>query len=198
MIGNCSLSAALTDSEEDLLDLFCRVENMPKEIIKDWLQGKITWRTVTEYYDHLEKLPIGPNIATLLGHSNLRAHVMGLSRSLNEDATKKDIDEMKEILKQALEIGYFGLSIDLLPFHKMTGTRFEGIPIPSQRASFGEYMQLASVVRKFGALLQATPNALHIHTVAFLLFLSTSFLSKRLKTTILASLDVKVCRYAPM
>lgn len=146
MIGNCSLSAALTDSEEDLLDLFCRVENMPKEIIKDWLQGKITWRTVTEYYDHLEKLPIGPNIATLLGHSNLRAHVMGLSRSLNEDATKKDIDEMKEILKQALEIGYFGLSIDLLPFHKMTGTRFEGIPIPSQRASFGEYMQLASVI----------------------------------------------------
>lgn len=54
---------------------------MPREIVQKWIKHKVNWKTVHEYYEHLDSLPIGPNIATLLGHSNLRAYVMGLERS---------------------------------------------------------------------------------------------------------------------
>jgi N-acyl-D-aspartate/D-glutamate deacylase len=54
---------------------------MPRSIVEKWIKDKVTWKNVKEYYNHLEELPLGPNVATFLGHSNIRAAVMGLERS---------------------------------------------------------------------------------------------------------------------
>lgn len=191
VMGNCSLSTAM-GSEEDLLGIFCRVENLPRDLMIKWLGGKITWRSLKEYYDHLETIPMGPNVASFLGHSNIRFEVMGMERSLNEHKpTADEIKKMQNHVRDAVDAGYLGMSIDLLPWHRMASAPYTGISIPSQQARAPEYHALASVLREKDAVLQATPNALNRATVLLLFALSAGFLKKPLKTTIVAALDVK-------
>src|SRR5262249_2819037 len=96
VMGNCSLSAAL-GTKKDILDLFCRVESLPREVLSKWLgdHAELPWRNVREYYDHLEKVPMGPNVASFIGHSNVRAHVMGMDRSLK--VSKAQGDEVRDM-----------------------------------------------------------------------------------------------------
>jgi N-acyl-D-aspartate/D-glutamate deacylase len=194
VMGNCSLSAAL-GSKTDILDLFCRVESLPREVLSKWLGDNMTWNGVREYYQHLESLPMGPNVASLIGHSNIRAGVMGLERSLSvEKAEPEEIRKMQGIVDEALEEGYLGLSIDMLPWHRLDGERFRGVSVPSQHAHPSEYRSLAQVVRRHGRVLQATPNALTRRTVAILGMLSTGVGRKPLRTTIVAAMDIKTDR----
>ncbi len=194
VMGNCSLSAAL-GKKKDILDLFCRVESLPRDVLSKWLGDDITWRGVREYYDHLDHLPLGPNVASLIGHSNVRAEVMGMERSLSVSKAEPDeIKSMQSIVDDALAEGYLGLSIDMLPWHRLDGEPFRGISVPSQHAHPSEYRSLADVVRQRDRILQATPNALTKSTVAILGMLSTGIGRKSLRTTIVAAMDVKTDR----
>lgn len=195
IIGNCSLSAAL-GKDTEIVDLFARVENIPAKVLSHWMLGNIKWNTVTEYYQHLETLPIGPNVATFLGHSNLRMHVMGLDRSfMQKDATEEELKKMESIVEEAMNAGYLGISIDMLPFHRWAGVyseKYLGLSVPSQRASKSEYYRLSDVVRKNNRVLQITPNAVDKTSFATILRLSQGgFFKKTLKTTIVAALDLK-------
>jgi len=195
VVGNCSLSIALGGGIEETLDLFCRVENMPRPILQDWLSGALTWLDVRGYLDHLRQLPIGPNVAAFLGHSSLRAHVMGLERSLFEARpNSSELAQMKEIVADATDAGYLGLSIDMLPWHRLDGEKFGGASVPSQRARLREYRALASVLRKKNGILQATPNAALPPTVLALAAMSAGLFRRALKTTVVAALDVKRSR----
>ena len=40
VMGNCSLSAAL-GTKKDILDLFCRVESLPRDVLGKWLGDDI-------------------------------------------------------------------------------------------------------------------------------------------------------------
>ncbi len=194
VMGNCSLSTAL-GSKKDILDLFCRVESLPREVLSRWLGESIPWKGVREYYAHLDSLPIGPNVASLLGHSDVRAHVMGMERSLKvAKAEPGEIGAMKKIVDEALDEGYLGLSIDMLPWHRLDGEPYCGISVPSQHAHPNEYRSLASVVRRRDRVLQATPNALTKSTVATLGMMSTGIGRKPLRTTIVAAMDMKTNR----
>ena len=77
VIGNCSLSAAL-GKDKDIVDLFCRVENIPAKVLSEWIIGNVKWSNAREYYEHLDTVPVGPNIASFIGHSNVRMDAMGL------------------------------------------------------------------------------------------------------------------------
>jgi len=195
IIGNCSLSAAL-GKDTEIVDLFARVENIPAKVLSHWMLGNIKWNSVTEYYQHLETLPIGPNVATFLGHSNLRMHVMGLDRSfMQKDASEEELKKMEAIVEEAMKAGYLGISIDMLPFHRWAGVyseKYLGLSVPSQRASKSEYYRLSDVVRKNNRVLQITPNAVDKTSFATILRLSQGgFFKKSLKTTIVAALDLK-------
>ncbi len=194
VMGNCSLSTAL-GSKKDLLDLFCRVESLPRDLLSRWLGPELTWRDVRTYYEHLDTLPLGPNVSSFIGHSSIRAHVMGMERSLSvAKASRDELTAMGKIVDEAMQAGYLGLSIDMLPWHRLDGEPFKGISVPSQHAHPSEYRSLADVVRRWGRVLQATPNALTKSTVAVLGMISTGVLRKPLKTTIVAAMDVKTNR----
>jgi N-acyl-D-aspartate/D-glutamate deacylase len=195
IIGNCSLSAAV-GKDEDIIDLFCRVENIPAKALSKWLIGNITWNNPTEYYQHLDTVPIGPNVASFIGHSNIRIAAMGVERSFTEKkATKDEIAKMQKLVDEAMHAGYLGLSIDMLPFHRWAGIynkNFTGVSVPSQQAAKSEYYQLADVLRKHNKVLQITPNA--VDKTSFLTILNLSrggFLKKNIRTTIVAALDLK-------
>ncbi len=194
VMGNCSLSTALGE-KKDLLDLFCRVESLPRDVLERWIGDEIPWNGVREYYDHLEKLPLGPNVATLLGHSNVRSHVMGMERSLKvRKPGTEEVRTMQRIVAEAIDEGYVGLSIDMLPWHRLDGDPFCGISVPSQHATAHEYRKLSEPVRQHDRILQATPNALTKSTVATLGMLSTGLGRKPLRTTIVAAMDIKTNR----
>ena len=51
-MGNCSLSAAI-GSKKNILDLFCRVESLPRDVLSQWLGDALDWSSVRDYYEHL-------------------------------------------------------------------------------------------------------------------------------------------------
>lgn len=159
LIGSCGLSFAVGEPE-DLADTFCRVEGIPRDDVLPMLERVLTWTTPAEYLDHLETLPLGPNVVSFLGHSAIRAHVMGLGRSVDERArpTPAELDRMVRLVDDALDAGYLGLSINTLPWDKLDGTRYRSRPTPSVFATWKEYRRLVGPVRERGAIFQAVPN----------------------------------------
>lgn len=194
VMGNCSISTAI-GRDEDMIDLFCRVENMPAQVLTDWIKDKITWNTISEYYDHLDTLALGPNVASFIGHSNIRIAAMGVDRSFKvAKATSQEKQIMENLLEEAMEAGYLGMSIDMLPFHRWAGifsTQHIGSSVPSQQAAVSEYKQLSHILRKYNRVLQATPNALDKTSALQLMSMSSGLLRQPLKTTIVAAMDLK-------
>ncbi len=187
VIGNCSLSIAV-GGRQTLADIFQRVETLSPVLIQKWLRSSLSWSTPDEYLAHLKQLPLGVNIAALFGHSALRAEVMGLERSLKERPTDTELEAMRRIAKQALGAGFAGISIDMVPWHMMSGD-YRGRTIPSQHADFREYEMLAEVCREYDAVFQVTPNPQRRRSLAEIYRMSLGLTRPPLRITILAALD---------
>jgi N-acyl-D-aspartate/D-glutamate deacylase len=76
MLGSCSLSTIQVDGTE-AGDLFGRVEAIPRENVIVAVDRHETWQTCDEYVHALEALPLGPNLAAFIGHSDMRTAAMG-------------------------------------------------------------------------------------------------------------------------
>lgn len=187
VMGNCSLSLAIGSAEE-LAAVFERVETLPRVLIQKWLRSSLSWQTPGQYIAHLKQLPLGPNVAALFGHSALRAHVMGLERSVKELATDTELDQMRRIAAGAIDAGLLGISIDMVPWHMMSGTH-RGRTIPSQHADLREYRMLAEVCRARDGVFQVTPNPQRSTSLLDILRLSLGLLRRPLRITVLAALD---------
>jgi N-acyl-D-aspartate/D-glutamate deacylase len=187
VMGNCSLSLTVGEPQ-DLADIFLRVENIPGALVRRWLRKAGTWNGPDEYFEHLAALPLGPNAAALLGHSALRAKVMGLERSLSALATDDELERMEDLAASAFEAGALGISVDMVPWHMMSG-RFAGRTVPSQHAGFGEYARLAELCRRHDRVFQVTPNPQKPWTIFFILWLALGVFREPLRVTILTALD---------
>jgi N-acyl-D-aspartate/D-glutamate deacylase len=201
VIGNCSLSVAIGEPQM-LADIFQRVETLSHKLIAKWLNKSVSWQTPAEYLQHLQTLPLGVNVAPLFGHSALRAHVMGLERSLKNQPSKFELKIMERIAADALEAGFIGISIDMFPWHRMSG-EFSGYSIPSQHAKFKEYAMLADVCRQRDLVFQVTPNIKRIGSFLEIFWMSLGVIRKPLRLTVLSALDAvhnrKMWRmFAPM
>ncbi|HVE82008.1 MAG TPA: amidohydrolase family protein [Myxococcales bacterium] len=196
MVGSCSLSLAL-GKPEDLADMFCRVEGIPYGTVRNLLERAKTWDSMPAYLDHLDAQPLGPHLASLAGHSAIRAHVMGLERSLQRDAvpTADELRRMERMLEEGLDAGYFGVSIQTLPWDKMGGSRaFRSRPLPSAFARWSEYRRLTRIVRRRGRIFQGVPNVTTKVNVVFFLLESAGIFRRPLKTTIISMMDVRANR----
>jgi N-acyl-D-aspartate/D-glutamate deacylase len=191
-MGSCGLSMVM-GPPESLSDMFTRVEGVPSEYIKPLLQRVKDWDSPTEYLQHLRNLPLGPNVAMFLGHSTLRSYVMGLKRSLthNEKPTKAELSRMDGLLREALDAGYMGLSVNMLTFDKMDGTEFRSRPTPSVYAGWGEYRHLFRTLRQQNRILQTIPNTANPATFFSFMLESAALGRKGLKTSMLAMIDGK-------
>src|SRR3954453_22732674 len=174
LLGNCSLSAVYADSD-DAADRFSRVEAVPREYVLGALEAKKTWTTPAEYVRALDDLPLGPNVSSLLGHSDLRTSVLGLERATTEgvEPTDAELDQMAELLDKALEAGLLGMSGMDAAIDKLDGDRFRSRALPSTFATWRERRRLIKVLRKRGRILQSAPDV-NIPVSALLFFLSSS------------------------
>jgi len=190
--GNCSLSA-VHSTPEDCADLFSRVEALPYRNVFETLKRHKDWTTAAEYVAELERRPLGPNVAAFLGHSDLRAHVMGLGRSVGQDRpAPAELRRMTALLTAALDCGFLGLSTMTSPFSRLDGERYRSARLPSTFASWREYRALHRVLRARGRILQSAPNtAMPLNTVLFLLASAGLRARRPLKTTLLTAIDPK-------
>ncbi|MEN3015629.1 MAG: amidohydrolase family protein [bacterium] len=119
--GNCGFSV-------------CPANKTKKEILKEASAYGITnipWKTINEYFKHLENTQIGINFGYLVGHGQIRAEVVGYS---NIKITEDHLKQMSYELEKALDDGAVGLSLGL-------------IYIPGRFASMDELVQLAKIVK---------------------------------------------------
>jgi N-acyl-D-aspartate/D-glutamate deacylase len=190
-IGSCSLSLCI-GTPEDLADMFSRVEAIPRKQVLPLLKKK-SWNTAREYADHINNLKLGPNVASFLGHSAIRAHVMGLGRSLTkgERPTKEEQRRMEYLLDEALDAGYLGLSINTLTWDKMDGERFRSRALPSTYARWSEINRFCNLLRKRGAVFQGVPNVSTKYNVLLFFKESIGLMRRKLKTTIISLMDVR-------
>ena len=192
LVGSCGLSFAVGDPT-DLADMFCRVEGVPRADVLPLLERIQDWDSPAGYLDHLDRQPLGPNVTSFLGHSAIRAHVMGLGRALDDTVEPSDdeLDRMAAMLDEALDAGYLGLSINTLPWDKMDGDRFRSLPTPSVFAPWSEYRRLGRVLRRRGAVFQGVPDISARWNVALFIAMASGIGRAPLKTSIISMMDVE-------
>lgn len=194
LLGNCSLSAVYADAE-DAADLFSRVEAVPRNFVLDALHAKKTWSTPAEYVSALDALPLGPNISSMLGHSDLRTAVLGLDRATTAGVVPSDaeLEQMSSLLEAGLDAGLLGLSGMDAAIDKLDGERFRSRALPSTFATWRERRRLITVLRRRGRLLQSAPNvAKPLEALNFFLASSGIFGRRRgVRMSLLVSADAK-------
>lgn len=190
--GSCSLSLAV-GTPEDLADQFSRVEAIPYDIVRTLLERAKRWNSHREYFAHLETLALGPNVASFVGHSAVRAHVLGMERSLDAAVrpSEAEYQAMEALVREGLDEGCVGLSIQTLPWDKVGGSRaVRSRPLPSTFSTWAEYRRLLRPVRERGLVFQGIPNvSTKVNIVLFLLESASFFFRKALKTTVISLMD---------
>ncbi len=101
-------------------------------------QGDITyeipWTKLREYLDHLAQKGISPNVASFVGATTIRIHVLGYE---DRAPTSKELDQMRSLVRDAMEEGALGVGSSL-------------IYAPAFYASTEELTALAEVAAKYG------------------------------------------------
>jgi N-acyl-D-aspartate/D-glutamate deacylase len=194
LLGNCSLSAIYSDAA-DAADLFSRVEAVPRKFVLGALDAKKTWSTAAEYVRALDDLPLGPNIGSLVGHSDLRTAVLGLGRATDDEVrpTDAELDRMATLLDEALDAGLLGMSGMDAAIDKLDGDRYRSRALPSTFATWRERRKLIAVLRRRSRILQSAPDVAHPLS-ALLFFLSSSRMFGRrrgVRMSLLVSADAK-------
>jgi N-acyl-D-amino-acid deacylase len=100
IIGNCGLSAAPM-SGASVGDL---------QALSMGIEIDITWKSMAEYLEHLQKTGMAVNIVPLIGHSNVRGSVMGYD---NVNLTTEQQVKMENLVDDAMEQGARGISTGL-------------------------------------------------------------------------------------
>ena len=190
LVGSCGLSFAM-GTPEDLADQFCRVEAVPYDTVLPLLEKVKDWETPAEYLDHLDALPLGPNVTALFGHSAVRAAVMGLGRSVDERArpTPAEQAEMEGHLDDALDAGYLGMSFNTLPWDKLDGERYLSRSTPSVYARWSEYRAFARRLRARDRVLQMVPDLQGRWNIPLIVGLSAGIRRAPLRTMVISLID---------
>ncbi|WP_303290447.1 amidohydrolase family protein [Marinobacter sp. SS5-14b] len=196
LVGSCSLSMICSDYE-DASDIFTRVETVPRERVLPILKAHKTWSTPKQWVEHIKQMPLGPNVVSFLGHSDLRVGVMGLSRATDLEIrpTEAEMQAMETHLKEALDQGFLGLSTMCLKWDKIDGDREWSKSLPSTYAQWAEIARLNKLVRQYNRVHQGAPNAATPLQILQYVRECLGWLRRPLKTTLISQMDLKGSAY---
>ncbi|OCB13532.1 hypothetical protein A5717_13765 [Mycolicibacterium porcinum] len=199
MLGSCSLSTVHVGGV-DAGDLFGRVEAIPRDQVIAAVDDNKTWSDCNGYVTALESLPLGPNIAAFIGHSDMRTAVMGLDRATRDDErpTASEQARMEQMLQEALDAGFVGMSSQQLLFDKIDGDTCRSRTLPSTYAKPRELRRLKSMLRRSGRVLQSGPDIQNPLNLVSQLAQSLGLFRNNLKTSLLSAADIKANPYSIM
>ncbi|HEX3726374.1 MAG TPA: D-aminoacylase [Pirellulales bacterium] len=86
---------------------------MKKEIIERQADIKydVTWTTLGEYLEHLEKRGVACNVASFVGATTVRIHALGYE---DRRATVAELDDMRRLVREAMQQGALGVGSSLI------------------------------------------------------------------------------------
>src|SRR5690606_3168453 len=93
----------------------------------------ITWTGLAEYLQELERRGISTNVASFIGATTLREHVIGLE---DRAPTPEELERMRVLVRQEMEAGALGIGSSL-------------IYAPAIYASPGELIELCKLVAEY-------------------------------------------------
>jgi len=143
IIGNCSLALAPVrhGMEERLMEFLSYVEAIPMESLRT---VNVDWETIAEYMDTLDRR-LGVNVGTLIGHTAVRHYVMG-RESQGRAATVREIEAMRDVVRDGILAGALGISVDRNKGHYDP----HGVQIPGLWADEDEIFALGDVLAEMG------------------------------------------------
>ena len=155
VMGNCGFSVAPTRPEhrETIVRTLENVEGMTVAALQAGLGEEWPFATFPEYLDAVEGLGTAINVGALIGHTALRTWVMG-EDATEREATPGEVDDMRRIVREAMEAGALGFATSKAPTH----VGYQGRPVPSRAAATEEILALAGELRRAGrgGVVQAT------------------------------------------
>ncbi|WP_342801154.1 amidohydrolase family protein [Nocardia sp. No.11] len=192
LLGSCSLSTVHVDGEI-AGDLFGRVEAIPRPHVVRAVEETKSWHSAAEYAAALDTLPLGPNVASFIGHSDIRSAVMGLDRATRKDVEPSDIElaAMATKLTEALDAGFVGMSSQRLLFDKLDGEMCRSRTLPSTYSTRAERKTLNTILRTRGRALQGGPDVNRADTMIAMAASSIGLWRKPLKVSLLSAADIK-------
>jgi N-acyl-D-amino-acid deacylase len=96
----------------------------------------LDWYSLADYFRHFERTKSAINLGTFVGAGGVRNFVIG---SDNRPVTPAELEQMRQLVAQAMEQGAFGLSSALQY-------------VPDTFASTDEIVELAKVARQYGGV----------------------------------------------
>jgi N-acyl-D-amino-acid deacylase len=96
----------------------------------------LTWSTMNEYIERLERLQLYCNVVPLIGHGNVRGSVLGYE---NRQPLPEEMERMKQLVRDGMDAGAWGLSSGL--FYP-----------PGVYAAAEEIISLAAIVSACGGI----------------------------------------------
>lgn len=128
VIGNCGNSAApLSDRN---------IVNARAALRANYPDLEVEWCSLSDYLDVLADGGTSINVIPLVGQGTVRGAVMGYE---DRTPTAEELDQMRQLVAQAMEDGAFGMSSGL-------------IYVPGVYASTAEVVELAKVVASYGGI----------------------------------------------
>ncbi|MFZ5630984.1 MAG: N-acyl-D-amino-acid deacylase family protein [Spirochaetota bacterium] len=195
VVGSCSVSF-VASSPEDCADMFTRVEAVPREVVLPLLKKIKKWDSPLGYRKWIDKHPIGPNVASFMGHSDLRARAMGLHRSVTgERPTPAEQKQMETLLAEALDAGFLGMSCMTNPWDRLDGEREWSASLPSYYARRAEKKPLLELLRRRHRIHQSAPNLITRVNVLGMALASGGIVREPLRTTVITMMDLKADPY---
>ena len=147
VMGNCGVGfAPVRPGDEDfLIQLMEGVEDIPGTALHEGIDWD--WETFPEFLDAIDKKDFVMDLGFMIGHGPLRSYVMGYQRCQNQvDASEKEIQQMGEIVTEAISAGALGFSTSRTILHR----DIHGVYVPGTQASSEEMKALAFAVDKAG------------------------------------------------
>lgn len=139
VMGNCGVGFSPCKPEERdwLISLMEGVEDIPGTALHEGINWQ--WESFPEYLDTLEDKPLAIDVGTQIPHGAVRAYVMGQRGIDREEASQEEIEQMSQIVKEAIEAGAFGFSTSRTEKHKDSS----GALTPSITAHKNELVSIA-------------------------------------------------------
>ena len=139
VMGNCGVGFApkRPGAEDDLVKLMEGVEDIPGAALHEGIVWN--WESFPQYMNALEATPHSLDFLVQVPHDPLRMYVMKERALAHELATPQDIEQMRALLREALEAGAVGFSTGRSDNHRTS----EGKETPAAEASHAELTGLA-------------------------------------------------------
>ena len=85
--------------------------NMKTEFPKYWDEIQPQWTSLGEYLEFLETKGVAPNVASFIGATTPRIHVLGQD---DVDPTPEQLQQMQELVREAMREGAVGVASSLI------------------------------------------------------------------------------------